>query len=83
VAENYPALRANENFLQLQNQLAEIEEQIQMARRYYNGAARELNIKVESFPSNLIANRFGFRQADYFELENAADREVPQVSFEK
>ena len=52
-----------------------------MARRYYNGSARELNVKVESFPSNLIANQFGFTKADYFELENAADRERPEVKF--
>lgn len=83
VAENYPALRANENFLQLQNQVAAIEEQIQMARRYYNGTARELNIRVESFPGNLVARRFGFSQVDFFEMENSADREVPQISFEK
>jgi len=83
VAENYPALRANENFLQLQNQVAAIEEQIQMARRYYNGTARELNIRVESFPSNLVARRFGFSRVDFFEMENSADREVPQIFFEK
>ena len=82
VAENYPDLKANENFLDLQNSLSEMEHEIQMARRYYNGAARALNVKVESFPSNIIANTFKFEMADYFELENEADRAVPKVSFE-
>lgn len=81
VAEGYPELRANQNFLQLQTQLGEIEEHIQLARRYYNGTARELNIKVESFPSNLIAQRFGFTQAEFFEIEDLTDRDVPEISF--
>ena len=81
LAENYPDLKANANFAQLQATLGEIEEQIQLARRYYNGAVRNLNIAVESFPSNLIAGRFGFSKAEFFELENAAERVVPSVSF--
>lgn len=81
VAEAYPDLKANENFLELQRTLETTEGEIQMARRYYNGSARELNVKVESFPSNVIANAFNFAQADYFELENASDRQNPQVSF--
>jgi LemA protein len=81
VAEAYPDLKANENFLDLQQQLATLEGEIQMARRYYNGSARELNVKVESFPSNVIANTFGFTKAEYFELENPADRERPDVKF--
>jgi len=81
VAEAYPDLKANENFLDLQQSLDKLEGEIQMARRYYNGSARELNVKVESFPSNLIANTFGFTKADYFELENPADRERPDVKF--
>jgi LemA protein len=81
VAEAYPNLKANENFLNLQNSLQTIEGEIQMARRYYNGSARELNVKVQSFPSNLIAGQFGFKTADYFELENPADRDLPKVSF--
>jgi LemA protein len=81
VAEAYPDLKANENFVQLQASLETIESEIQMSRRYYNGAARDLNIKVESFPSNLVANTFGFSQVEYFEIENAADRAVPKVSF--
>ena len=82
VAENYPELQASENFLELQSTLADLEGEIQMSRRYYNGAARALNVKVESFPSNIIANTFKFDLADYYEIENEADRAVPQVSFE-
>ena len=81
LAESYPDLKANTNFAQLQATLGEIEDQIQLSRRYYNGAARDLNIAVESFPSNLIAGRFGFTKAEFFELENAAERAVPVVSF--
>ena len=81
VAEAYPDLKANENFLQLQATLDKIEGEVQMSRRYYNGAARDLNVKVESFPSNFVANYFKFLQAEYFEIETAADREVPQVKF--
>ena len=55
--------------------------EVQMSRRYYNGAARDLNVKVESFPSNFVANYFKFDKAEYFEIENASDREVPQVKF--
>lgn len=81
VAEAYPDLKANENFVQLQASLETLESEIQMARRYYNGAARDLNIKVESFPSNIVAGMFNFQQAEYFEIENAEDRAVPKVSF--
>lgn len=81
LSEAYPDLKANENFGELQNSLEELEAEIQMSRRYYNGAARDLNVRVESFPSNLVANTFKFHQADYFEIENAADRAVPKVDF--
>ncbi len=81
VAENYPELKANENFLELQETLGEVENEIQMSRRYYNGAVRNLNVMVESFPSNLVANKFGFETRDYFEIDDAADRAVPEVSF--
>lgn len=81
VAEAYPDLKANENFRELQNSLEEIESEIQMSRRYYNGAARDLNVRVESFPSNLIANTFKFEQADYFEIDDAGDRAVPKIDF--
>jgi LemA protein len=81
VAENYPDLKANQNFIDLQKQLADLEEQIQMARRYYNGTVRNLNIKVEQFPSNLVAGAFGFVKAEFFEIEDPGDRAVPKVTF--
>jgi len=81
LAESYPELKANANFAQLQASLGEIEEQIQLARRYYNGAVRNLNIAVESFPSNLVAGRFGFEKAEFFELESPSERAVPKVEF--
>lgn len=81
VAEAYPDLKASANFQQLQQELSSLENDIQMARRYYNGAVRNLNTLVESFPSNLIAGQFGFEKRQYFEIENAADRAVPKVSF--
>lgn len=80
VAEGYPDLKASSNFLELQQQLSELENEIQMARRYYNGAVRNLNILIESFPSNLIAGPFGFARGDYFELNDAAERAVPAVA---
>jgi LemA protein len=83
VAEAYPDLKANTNFLDLQNELSEIEKQIQLARRYYNGATRDFNNLVEKFPSNLIANGFGFKQAAFFEIDDPDDRAVPEVSFEE
>ena len=81
VAEQYPDLKANENFLDLQAQLGDIENDIEMARRYYNGTARNLNIKVESFPSNIVAGMFGFPTAEFFEIEDAGDRQIPTVKF--
>jgi len=81
LSENYPDLKANENFLELQRSLESVEGEIQMSRRYYNGAARALNVKVESFPSNLVASRFGFVKKPYFEITNDADRAVPAVKF--
>lgn len=80
-AEAYPDLKANTNFLEFQQALQTVEEEIQLSRRYYNGAVRNLNVAVESFPSVLIANSFGFSKAEYFELENEADRAVPSVKF--
>lgn len=81
VVEAYPELKSNENFVELQKTLETTEGEIQMARRYYNGSVRELNVKVESFPSNLIANQFGFILADYFELDDLDDRKLPEVKF--
>lgn len=81
LAEAYPDLKANQNFSELQASLETMESEIQMARRYYNGAARDLNVKVESFPSNLVAGQFGFAKREYFEIANEADRAVPTVKF--
>ena len=81
LAEAYPDLKANENFLELQKSLETVEGEIQMSRRYYNGAARDLNVKVESFPNNLVAGQFGFSKKPYFEIANEADRAVPTVKF--
>ena len=79
--EDYPELKSNQNFLDLQEELTETEDKIEMARRFYNGAVRELNIKVKSVPSNLIAGPFGFREEMFFEIQ-PADRNVPDVSFD-
>lgn len=79
VAENYPDLKASQNFLDLQNQLVEIEDQLQFARRYYNGAVRNYNIRVESFPSNIIAGIFDFKQENFFEITLATEKSIPEV----
>jgi LemA protein len=81
VAEAYPDLKASANFLDFQKQLAAVEDEIQLSRRYYNGTARNLNTSVESFPSNILANMFHFEKVQYFELDNPADRAVPTVKF--
>ncbi|WFS23319.1 LemA family protein [Rhizobium rhododendri] len=81
LAEAYPDLKANQNFSELQASLETMESELQMARRYYNGAARDLNVKVESFPNNLVAGPFGFAKRPYFEVTNEADRAVPSVKF--
>jgi LemA protein len=81
LAEAYPDLKANQNFSELQASLETIEGELQMSRRYYNGAARDLNVKVESFPSNLVAGQFGFAKKPFFEITNEADRAVPSVKF--
>ena len=78
VAENYPDLKASTNFLQLQQQLSDLENELQMARRYYNGAVRNLNVLVQSFPGNLVAGVAGFAPREYFEAPDG-DRAVPQV----
>ncbi|MDE2078823.1 MAG: LemA family protein [Patescibacteria group bacterium] len=83
VAENYPQLKANENFLQLQRDLTDTEDKIQAARRFYNTTVRDFNTSIQSFPGNVIANTFGFKQADLFELDgtDAAAREPVAVKF--
>ena len=83
IAENYPDLKANTTFLEFQSALQLVEDEIQLSRRYYNGAVRNLNVMVQSFPSNIVANKFDFIEAEYFELENEADRAVPKVEFSK
>ncbi len=81
VAEQYPDLKANTNFQALQGQLTNIEGEIEKARRYYNGTARDYNIAIESFPGNVLAGTFKFGPASYFEIEDSAERSVPQVKF--
>lgn len=81
VSENYPDLKANANFLDLQRELADTENKIQAARRFYNGNVRDLNIKIESFPTNFFAQFFGFTKMDFFDLDNEAAREPVKVSF--
>jgi LemA protein len=82
VAENYPQLRATENFQQLQADLTDTEDKIMASRRFYNGAARELNIKIASFPSNLVASIFAFKAREFFEVADQAAAEKPvEVKF--
>lgn len=81
LAENYPDLKASNNFLSLQQALQTIEEEVQLARRYYNGTVREFNILVKSFPSLIVARMFGFTLAEFFELEDPRETAVPQVTF--
>jgi LemA protein len=82
VAENYPDLKASQNFMDLQAKLAEIEDQIQMARRYYNGTVRNLNVGIETFPNSIVANYFNFQKGEFFEIEDDSDRAVPKVNFQ-
>ncbi len=80
VAEAYPDLKADQRFGDLQRELSELEQAIEMARRYYNGTVRDLNVTIDSFPSNLIAGQFKFEKKEFFEIDEAA-RALPQVSF--
>ena len=79
VVENYPQLKASENFLDLHKRLVKVEEDIAFARRYYNGSVRQYNDKCQMFPYNIIANIFGFRAKKMYESQNAAEREVPNA----
>ncbi|MFH1968626.1 MAG: LemA family protein [bacterium] len=81
VSENYPDLKASTNFLELQRELTDTEDKVQAARRFYNTNVRDLNIKVESFPANMIAGSFGFKQMELFETANEAEREPVKVIF--
>ncbi len=81
LAEAYPQLRAVESFTSLQNSLSQIEDAVQNARRYYNAVVRDLNTKIAVFPSNIIANIFGIKGREFFEITAPAEREVPKVNF--
>jgi LemA protein len=81
VAESYPDLKANQNFIQLQTELSALEQGIEMARRFYNGAVRNFNIACETFPSVIIANMFNFAKKDFFEIAAPEERNVPKVEF--
>ncbi len=81
IAEAYPDLKANQNFLELQRELSDTENKVQASRRFYNGNVRELNTAVEAFPGNIIANMFKFAKMEFFELENEAAKEPVKVSF--
>ncbi|EKE15991.1 MAG: LemA-like protein [uncultured bacterium] len=80
VSENYPELKANQNFLELQRELTDTEDKIQASRRFYNGNARNFNIKIEVFPNNLIASKLNFTKREFFEAENA-EKENVKVEF--
>jgi LemA protein len=81
VAEQYPQLRATENFQQLQNQLSELEDEIQAARRIYNSNVQSYNTKIQQFPTSIIASQGGFTAKEFFEIGDDSEREAPQVSF--
>jgi len=81
IAENYPDLKADENFLNLQNELAETENYLQFARRFYNGSVRQLNTRIESVPSNFVASLFGFEPRDFYQKASDEAANVPLVEF--
>lgn len=81
LAESYPDLKANQNFLGLQGTLAELEDHIQKSRRYYNAVVRDFNYKIHAIPSNIVASLFGFKEKDFFEIEDAAQRDPVKVKF--
>jgi len=81
VSERYPELKASTNFLELQRELRDTEDKIQAARRFYNSNVRDLNTKIETFPTNILASIFGFKKMEFFEIEAPEEREVPKVNF--
>lgn len=81
LSEAYPQLRAIESFTSLQNSLSQIEDTVQNARRYYNAVVRDLNTKIQQFPTNIFAGMLGFKPREFFEVTAAAEREAPKVSF--
>jgi LemA protein len=81
VAEAYPELKANAQFMSLQQQLSELEDALQNSRRYYNAVVRDLNTRIQSFPTNIIAGMFNFQQRQFFEISDPTERAVPNVKF--
>jgi len=81
VAEAYPELKANAQFMSLQQQLSDLEDALQNSRRYYNAVVRDLNTKIQSFPTNIIAGMFNFQQRQFFEITDPTERAVPTVKF--
>jgi len=81
VSENYPDLKASVNFLELQRELRDTEDKVQASRRFYNGNVRDLNTKIQMFPSNIIASMFGFKVMEFFEIEEPTQKEAPKVKF--
>ncbi|MFA6391845.1 MAG: LemA family protein [Patescibacteria group bacterium] len=81
VAENYPDLKANQNFAKLQDELSDTENKIQASRRFYNGNVRDFNTKLQVFPTNMVGNMLGFKNREFFEIEDAAQKENVQVKF--
>ncbi|MNL67602.1 LemA family protein [compost metagenome] len=77
VAEAYPDLKANQNFIQLQEELVDTEDKIQASRRFYNGGVRDLNTKIQLFPNNIFAGMLGFKEREFFEIEDRAAAEKP------
>lgn len=81
VSENYPDLKANTNFLQLQSEISDLENKLAAARRFFNATTKEYNTATQTFPSNIIANIFGFTQVEFFELDDEAVKKAPKVQF--
>ncbi len=81
VVENYPDLKANQNFLALQEELTSTENKVSFARQYYNDEVLKYNTKIQSFPTNMMAGMLGFQESDFFEIETPEEREAPQVKF--
>lgn len=81
VVENYPDLKANQNFMSLQEELVTTENKVSFARQFYNDSAMKFNTKIQVFPANIVANMFGFKEAEYFEVEEKEVREAPKVEF--
>ncbi|MFC1663232.1 LemA family protein [Patescibacteria group bacterium] len=81
VAENYPELKASDNFAKLQDELSDTENKIQASRRFYNGNVRDFNTAQQVFPTNMIASMFGFKKRDFFEIEEEGEKEAPKVQF--